>query len=264
MTTLFPTIMTGAEPYFYRGGAAGVLVLHGFTASPAEPRWLGTHLAAQGMTVYIPRITGHGTDQRDIARMRWRDWYFAALDGYHVLRQQCEQVFVVGHSMGGVLALLVAAHTPVDAAVVLASPVQFRSRVMASAHLLKYVMPYTDQSGDSTLTETIRVEQVRRGEPVIGRVRYHIWSTAAVAQLYDLVNTARDVLPQVTAPLLLVYSEADTVVPLENAAIITAAVRSTVVEQHTVPNSDHILIQDHERDAVFQWVSAFIQPQQSG
>lgn len=264
MTTPFPMIMKGAEPYFHRGGPVGVLVLHGFTASPAEPRWLGTHLAGQGMTVYIPRIAGHGTDQRDIARLHWRDWYVSALDGYYVLRQQCEQVFVAGHSMGGLLALLLAAQVPLTGVAVLASPVQFNNRTMASAHLLKYVMPYTDQSGDSVLTETIQAEQAQRGEPVIGRVRYNIWSTAAVAQLYALVNTARDMLPQVTAPLLLVYSEADTVVPLADADIIATGVRSAVIERHTVPNSDHILIQDYERDTVFQLVSAFIRAQQGG
>lgn len=264
MTTPFPKIMKGAEPYFYRGGPLGVLVLHGFTASPAEPYWLGTYLAGQGMTVYIPRIAGHGTDRRDLARLHWHDWYFSALDGYHVLSQQCEQVFVAGHSMGGLLALLLAAQVSLAGVAVLASPVQFNSRAMASAHLLRFVVPYTDQSGDSALTETIRAEQAQRGEPVIGRVRYDIWSTAAVAQLYALVNTARDRLPQVTAPLLLLYSEADTVVPLANADIIAAGVRSAVIERHTVPNSDHILIQDHERDTVFQLVSAFIQAQQGG
>src|SRR4030095_16396304 len=96
-------IMPGAEPYFHRGGKVGCLCLHGFTASPAEVKWFAQHLAAEGYTVYAPRLAGHGTRPQDLARTRWTDWYASASDGYHLLRQQCEKVFVCGMSMGGLL-----------------------------------------------------------------------------------------------------------------------------------------------------------------
>jgi esterase/lipase len=54
-------IMPGAEPFFFRGGAVGCLVLHGWTGSTQEVRALGAHLATQGYTVFGPRLTHHGT-----------------------------------------------------------------------------------------------------------------------------------------------------------------------------------------------------------
>jgi carboxylesterase len=74
-----PAIMPGAEPFFYRGGSRGILLLHGFTATPAETRWLGQHLGGEGYTVFGPRTPGHGTDPHDLARYRWQDWYAAAI-----------------------------------------------------------------------------------------------------------------------------------------------------------------------------------------
>ena len=104
-----PSIMSGGESFFFKGGQVGVLCLHGFTASPAEVRWLGEHLAGHDYTVYGPRLPGHAPHPHDLARYRWQDWYLTALDGCHLLHSHCQQVFVVGHSMGGCLALLLAA-----------------------------------------------------------------------------------------------------------------------------------------------------------
>lgn len=258
MTPDFPTIMPGAEPFFYRGSTVGCLCLHGFTASPAEVRWLGQHLAGKGLTVYGARLPGHGTDYHDMARQHWQDWYAAALDAYTLLKAQCEQVVIVGHSMGGMLALLLAANVPVDGVVGLAVPIIFRSRLMAQAHWLKFIMPFSDQTDRSPLPGVIREEQERRGEPVVGRVRHNIWSTAAVGELYRLAGVVYDHLPQITAPLLLVNSAADKTVSLENRDLIASRVKSTIIECQTLQKSDHILPQDIEREAVFDWVSDFI------
>jgi len=251
-------ILPGAEPYFHRGSTTGCLCLHGFMASPAEVRWLGVHLAQQGMTTYVPRLAGHGTHYTDMARMRWQDWYNSALDGYHILHQQCEHVFVAGLSMGGMLTLLLGASVPVDGLAVLASPVVFHSRQMAYARWLKYLSPYTKQPDRGNLPDLIREEQARRGEPVLGRVRYDDWSTHAVGELYALSLAVRPQLPQVNAPLLLVYSEADKTVRIENQATIASSVGSRVVEQHTLHTSDHILTQHIERETVFALVADFI------
>ena len=228
-------------------------------ASPAEIRWLGKHLADQGHTVYGPRLPGHATDYRDMNRQRWQDWYAAVEDALAILKAQCERIFVVGHSMGGMLGLLLAANTQIDGLVTLATPVIFHNRSMANAHRIKWIRPFTDQTDTSTFVQLVREEQARRGESVIGRLRYDLWSTAAVGELFDLSNRVRDCLSAVQTPLLLIYSEGDKTVGLNNRDIILAQVKSTSVEQHTLKNSDHILPQDSERETVFTLVADFIQ-----
>jgi carboxylesterase len=250
--------MSGAEPYFHCGDAVGCLCLHGFMASPAEIGWLSQHLAGQGKTVFAPRLAGHGTHYREMSRVAWQDWFTSALDGYHILRQQCKQVFVVGLSMGGMLALLLAASVPVDGLAVLAAPVMFRSRRMRLARYVRYLIPFSRQPDRSNLPQLIRDEQSRRGEPMRGRVRYDDWSTRAVSELYTLGQVVRRQLSQVTAPLLLVYSEADPTVATENAAIIAREVCSRIVERHTLRDSGHILTQHVERETVFALVADFI------
>jgi carboxylesterase len=257
MNTL-PTLMPGSEPFFFPGDSTGCLCLHGFTASPAELRWLGQDLAAQGCTVYGPRLPGHGTDPRDLNRHRWKDWYAAALDGYHLLRGQCERVFVIGHSMGGLLALLVASQVPVDGAAVLAAPLRFRQKGVAMARWLRFVRPYSNQADAGSLNTLIRQEQARRGEPIVGRVRYDLWSTRAVAELFAVSQAAQQVLPRVEAPLLLIYSEGDQTVTADNMDYVRQQVRSQHIQAHLLQHSDHILPQDTDRETVFAYVSAFV------
>jgi carboxylesterase len=258
MIQAIPHIMPGGESFFFRGNNIGVLCIHGFMASPAEIRWLGKHLADMGCTVYGPRLPGHATDSHDIARQRWQDWYAAVEDALALLRAQCERVFVVGHSMGGMLGLLLAAHTQIDGLAALATPVVFSSSSMANAHLIKWIRPYTDQTDTGPLIQTIRDEQARRGESVVGRVRYDLWSTAAVGELFALSIAVQGCLPDVKTPLLLVYSEADKTVGLNNRDFILAHVKSPSIEQQTLKQSDHILPQDSERETVFELVANFI------
>ena len=250
--------MPGGDSFFFRGNTIGILCIHGFMASPAEILWLGKHLADGGYTVYGPRLPGHATDYHDMARQHWQDWYTAVQDALSVLRAQCEQVYVVGHSMGGMLGLLLAANSPIDGLAALATPVLFSNQAMANANLIKWIRPYTDQSDNSPFIQLIRDEQARRGETVVGRVRHSLWSTAAVGELFTLANVVQSCLSAVKVPLLLIYSEGDKTVGLNSRDSILAQVKSEKIEQHTLKQSDHILPQDSERETVFELVANFI------
>lgn len=250
--------MAGAEPIFELGNEVGCLILHGFMASPGEVRWLSQHLATQGFTVYAPRLPGHGTQPEDMARVRWQDWVAAARDGDHLLRQVCQKVFVIGHSMGGTLGLLLATQIKLDGLALLAAPITLHQRTTRWASRISWLLPYTDQSDKTPFPDYVRREQARLGEPVYGRLRYDRWSTAAVGQLYHLTETARAHLKAVTAPLLLVNSLADPTVLPENADLIAQSVSSSIIERRLLQRSGHILPQEVEREQVFAWVSDFV------
>jgi carboxylesterase len=256
-------IMPGAEPYFQLGGSIGILCLHGFTASPAEVRWFAAHLAEAGHTVYAPRLAGHGTTPQDLARVRWTDWYASALDGYHLLKQQCDQIFVCGLSMGALLALHLSAEVPVDGVIAMAAPlVTYGSpQNIAVVRLLKYVLPYTDQADKSELPQRIRLEQNRRGEAAVGRARYDLWSTAGYEQFLRLRQAVIERLPVVTAPLLLIFSEKDATVELTSQQIICDHARSQVIETRLLKESGHVMTQDTEMQTVFDWSQEFIERQ---
>ncbi|GIL08658.1 MAG: alpha/beta hydrolase [Chloroflexota bacterium] len=256
--------LPGAEPFLLPGGPVGCLLLHGLMSSPGEVRWLGDYLNGQGFTVYGARLAGHGADYRDAARVRWRDWLGNALDGVRLLRATCSRVFLVGHSIGGVVCLLAATSVQVDGVAVLASPLRYNSRAIRFSPWLRHVIRYIDAPDRSGLPARVRAEQARRGEPQRGRVRYDRWSARTVAEAYQLSQTALARLPQVTAPLLTIYTTADDITPYENSALIAARAGSAALEAHTLHTSGHNLTLDCEHDVVFELVSAFVQRHSAG
>jgi len=259
MNSPIPFIMQGGEPFFFQGGEIGCLCLHGVTASPAEVTWLGEYLAEQGLTVCGPRLAGHGVDPRQLRHLHWQDWYLSALDGYHLLCRHCEQVYVAGLSMGGLLTLALGASVPVDGLVVMAAPVIFQSpRRLSNARWIKYLRPLLHMPDLSGFEARLLEAQKRRGEPPIGRVRYDIWATRAVEELKKLADTVNDLLPKIAAPTLLLYSEADETVALANRDHIRSRLGSTLVETHTFQKSSHILTQDIEYQDVLQRAGKFI------
>lgn len=241
-----PLLLPGAEPFFHRGDAIGCLLLHGYTASPQEMRELGVHLAAAGRTVYGPRLTHHGARPSDMNRSRWHDWYLAALDGYHVLRAQCEHVIVIGLSMGGATALLLATEQPVAAVVAMSALTHVRSTWRARlARWLWRVHPLQLKEG---------VEE--NPQRWIGR--YKVRPLRSITELDDYVRFVARQLPRVTAPVLLLHSQADELVPVADTDYIYEHVASQQKQKIILERSDHVITEGVEKDAVFAHVAAFI------
>lgn len=235
------------------------MCVHGFTASPEEMRWLGEYLHERGLTVCGPRLAGHGTHEDMLRNQQWTDWYEDVLDGIAMLRAHCTTVFAVGLSMGGLLSLRVAAAGLVDAAVVMAAPLYVPSRIVPLARVLKYVYPYYDPGATGTLDAHVREQQRKMGREDYGRVSYDVRNpTAAVAQLHALMQEVRAHLSDITVPLAVIYSKADTTVPFDNMQQVIDGVRSRDLVQHVLERSDHVLTQDIERETVYRLVWDFL------
>ena len=69
------TAKESAEPYFLKPkqpNGCGVLLVHGFLASPAEVRGFGERLVSEGYTVIGVRLKGHGTSPWDLRSTSWK------------------------------------------------------------------------------------------------------------------------------------------------------------------------------------------------
>src|SRR5262249_31191155 len=91
-------------------GTVGVVCVHGFTGTPYEMRYLGDELARAGFAVHGLRLPGHGTSIADLDATTWSDWARAVELAFDTLATRCRRVAVVGQSLGGLLALHLAAH----------------------------------------------------------------------------------------------------------------------------------------------------------
>ncbi|QTA81554.1 Serine aminopeptidase, S33-type [Desulfonema limicola] len=98
-------------PYLIKGKTRkiGVLLIHGYMAGPLEMAGLAVYLGRRGISLYVPRLKGHGTTPEDLADRTYKDWISSAENGYGIIRNLCEKVVVGGFSTGAALALDLAA-----------------------------------------------------------------------------------------------------------------------------------------------------------
>ena len=246
-------IMPGAEPFFLPGNSTGCLLSHGFTASPQEVRELGIHLHAQGYTVLGVRLFGHGTQWQDLARSKWTDWLASIEDGYHLLKQSCDEIIPIGLSTGAMLNLILASQIRFPAIVAMATPSDLPS--ISALQLLYPILPLLSRF----------LPAIKKGEPdwrdpeaLRLRVQYDCYPLKSVFEFGKCVRALQRILPLITAPLLLLHSSEDGFVQPEHSERIAASVASADVRMHFVDNSNHVISSDAQRHKVFNLTTAFI------
>ncbi|MFE4972131.1 alpha/beta hydrolase [Kitasatospora sp. NPDC056651] len=241
-------LLPGAEPYHHRGGPVGVLLCHGFTGSPQSLRPWAEELAAAGYTVSVPLLPGHGTRWEDMQVTRWQDWYAAAEQELLALAEECEQVFVCALSMGGALALRLAAlHGPTVSGLVLVNPsVRSDTPVSVLLPVLRHLVPsVAGVAGDIA----------RSGSPEVGYDRTPLHAAWSLSLLWREVQR---LLPEVTQPVLLFRSPRDHVVSPANSELVLARISSTDVTERLCQRSFHVATLDHDAAEIFAAGQDFI------
>lgn len=236
-------------PFKLEGGPTGVLLVHGFTGSPADMRPMGEFLHAQGLTVSAPLLPGHATEPADLNRTSWAEWYGAARNALDELSARTRHVFACGLSMGGVLSLHLAAHARLDGVATLASGLRPKDWRVPLVPVLKYVMAFDVKSTG---------EDIKDPEARGNFLGYSCWPTWGVHELLKLNRHVREDLPDVRCPLLVIHARDDHVVPVEDAAIIVAETGSRSKRQVILENSWHVVTLDYERERVQREVFEFI------
>jgi len=236
------TPMPGAEPYEADGGPVGVLLCHGFTGSPQSLRPWAEALAAEGLTVRLPRLPGHGSRWQDMAATGWPDWLATLERALDDLRSRCGTVVVAGLSMGGTLSLRLAETRgrDVDGLVLVNPSLHSEKSVLRLLPLLKHVVPSVPG-----IASDIK-------KPGVREVAYERVPVRALASLAELWKITRADLPKVTQPLLLFRSGEDHVVEPSNARLLLSRISSTDVEERLCPDSYHVATLDNDAEAIFQ------------
>jgi carboxylesterase len=239
-------VMPGAEPFTHAGGSTGVLLCHGFTGSPQSLRPWAEYLAEAGLSVWLPRLPGHGTTWQDMARTRWEDWYAEVDRAFDELRAHSDEIFVMGLSMGGCLALRLAElRGPSVSGLVLVNPsLTGDTPLLVLAPALKLVVPSL---------KGIASDIKKEGASEVGYDRVPV---KAVDSLRGLWRTTQGQLADVTAPVLVYHSTDDHVVGPASLRRLRGALPHLEVRE--CPDSYHVATLDNDAQAIFAGSLEFV------
>ncbi len=227
--------------------------MHGFAGTPPEVRGLAEHLAARGYDVVAPLFAGHGLTPEAMARTRWPDWARTAEDALATLRRDCDRVFVAGQSLGGSMALHLAASHPEVRGVVtmgaMGSPRFFRDWRLRMLWGLKYLVRWHVPSDDVDLGDR---------DAVLSLHSYARRPTVCIESLLEFLRILERELPQVRVPALVLHGRNDRTVETENAPFILERLGSTDRTLRWFERSGHAITvdleKDHLNDTVARWL----------
>ena len=229
-------------------GDVGVLLLHGFTGSPASMRPWAHFLEARGIAVRVPRIPGHGTRWQDLNKVKWQSWPERAERDLSDLLNRYKRVFIFGLSMGGANTLHIAAkHSRQLAGIVLVNPmIHIPDPSIRFIDLIKYITPkrpsVVDDIKKSGVTEW----------------GYDALPMKGVAQLHRFLKATRAALDSVTCSTLLFHSVEDHVLPVSNTEIIMDELGAKDKVRIELANSYHVATLDHDAETIFENSIQFI------
>ncbi|GII01968.1 alpha/beta hydrolase [Planobispora takensis] len=241
-------VMPGAEPYHHSGGQVGVLLCHGFTGSPQSLRPWGEYLAEAGLTVALPRLPGHGTTWQEMNHTRWEDWYAELDKALADLRGRCAEVFVMGLSLGGCMALRLAeVHGEGVKGVVVVNPsIANDVPLLKLAPLLKLFVPSVPGvAGDIK----------KEGATELGYTRTPVRAAASLPQLWALTQAGLDELSQ---PVLVFHSPQDHVVKPTSVRILREKLTRGNLRVLELADSYHVATLDNDADQIFAGSLEFV------
>ena len=178
-----------------------VLLLHGWSACPFEMRELGERLHRTGLNVVGPRLAGHGTRVEDFACSTAEDWWAAARQGLAIAALSGRSVVIVGESMGGSLAVLLAQAFPnLIQQLILCAPCFEIANPLAGVTRLPPVRWLMPRFAMGPLPEWMH------------GYWYPVLPTSAVAQLVRIAVASRRTGPVMTRPIVIIQADEDQMV----------------------------------------------------
>ncbi len=245
-------IIPNAEPFYFPGNKIGCLLIHGFTGAPTEMRPLGEYLNNLGYSVLGVRLTGHGTNLDAMIRSRWQDWSASVEDGWHILRSHTEQIFMIGLSMGGVLALQNSSKFSPQGIVTMSTPTYVPNKLVDNypwlIKLASYIYPNMKKGAGNWVNR----------EAAVGHISYSANPLRSSLELKTLITKMKLSLPEINVPTLMMHSRDDNYVPPDHAEELLKLLGVEDKELFWVKDSDHVITKDGNPQIVFERIAKFI------
>jgi carboxylesterase len=259
----------------------GALLLHGLTGMPNELRSLEKALKLIGCDVEAPMLAGHGNGPKALLKTGWKDWVESARPALKALSERCDQVYVGGLSMGGLIPVILASENPKVCGIASLSPT-IKYDAQNSSNPFQKLIPIIDVLPflgnifywierppyglkDERLVKKISkgIEDAKNGKAT-GETDFDLANfrtySGSLRQMQHLVKEVQKQAPNVTCPALIMQSLEDTITTVANAKTLESWLTACPDKQVIfLEGCDHVLTADLKKEEVAYNVAAFIE-----
>lgn len=244
-------VLKSALPLYLEGtNGKAVLIIHGYNGYPGEMYELGRRINAEGYTVALPRLPGHGTNGADFRKTNHRVWLDYITNEYMNLKSRFESVTITGLSMGGVLSLLLAERFRPEKIILLAPAMSIGNKVFYLSPIIKLFIRKIGRPWEPAPSDD-------EDRIFMGKEYWSNLLTSNIASLLTLMRKAGKRLSLIECPVYCMLSETDELVALDAGDIIEKGVKSPFTKI-ILKNSPHVLVEGEEKETVFEYVTEWL------
>lgn len=234
-----------------------VLLLHGFTGYPGELIRPGVDLYEAGFDVLAIRYPGHGTSGDDFLETNDSMWVAAAEDAYNDLCKSYSEVYLVGHSMGGANAVLLAERHSI-ARIALIAP----ALVMKNRPWRAYVLRPFASRVKAAWKQDLRYKPYYKNSPCddipMAQQYWMYLYPKEICCLLHLAKQARNGISKLNSDALVLFGDNDLSVNQTRSAEIIGRGNCGRTESVVIPGGSHLLPYDCDEQAQDKTISEIV------
>lgn len=224
----------------------GCLIIHGFTGGPHELEPLTEYLRENtDWDIVVPTLPGHGK-RLALENVPYTSWIETAEGSLKQLKEACDEIYIIGFSMGGMIAAYLAAKYKVDKLVLLSTAGKYLSFKQISADIGEVVKDgFTGRLGQNKLYLHYKKK--------LGSVPLR-----ANLEFLKLVRLTRKYLKNVNSPVLIAQGQMDSMVPYKTAYYLDKEIPSERKEVVFFERSRHLICLGNDKDTLNKMVYDFL------
>ncbi|WP_409303950.1 alpha/beta hydrolase [Peribacillus sp. SCS-155] len=194
----------------------------------------------------VPTLPGHGKDA-SLKGIAYKEWLESAEQELEALISQCEHVYLIGFSMGGMIACHLAAYYPVHKIVLLSAAAKF-------INIRQMARDFRDLLSDARHGGLSDNELFRRYQDKVLKT-----PLSAAWQFRLLVSGRRNILKDVRIPAFIAQGTSDGIVPLKSAEYIYKNLASQDKQLYMVEGAKHLICYCDAREELFSAIHSFLE-----
>ncbi len=242
-------IMEGAGPFSFEGSELGVLAIHGGgggTAADLLPLARELHEKG-GYTVNLPLLPGYGTIPEELRETPIEEWISFLEREISALQQHCSKIIVGGHSMGGILTLILAAQHDLDAIFTISTPIGLKGMLHRLVPFFKLFIKY----------HAVDSEQFKKDTD--GKwVGYDKIPLNIAPKIKKLIKIMRNSLSKVQAPAIMFQGRLDSVIKSNSMETLFNNINSETKKKIWLEHQDHPILHSPDHRTIVLKLISFI------
>jgi carboxylesterase len=228
-------------------------MVHGILGSPVQFEFVAKRLQGYGFTVMAVLLPGHGGSAKDFARSNVGRWQQEVRQAVSFLRQRYERFFIIGHSMGGLLAINEAVVNGAAGLILMATPMKVKIFSTKALHMSLRVLFGDPKKDDEMLRSYRKANSVQKGTITT----YFSWAPRFL-DLLTLIRKTRQSLTRVRCPVLIIQSRCDEAVSWKSQRVLTTELSSALVEELLLEKSRHSHFHSDEVESMYERICRFV------